>query len=116
MDCVTLPPFRHPREGGDPAALRGGWVYILASRYRGTLYIGVTANLAACVLQHREGKEPTSPAATTSPFWSTSNSSPNIRDAIARETAPKKWRREWKLNLIERDNPEWDDLFERING
>jgi putative endonuclease len=116
MDCVTLPPFRHPREGGDPAALRGGWVYILASRYRGTLYIGVTANLAACVLQHREGKGADFAGRYDITLLVHVEQFADIRDAIARETAPKKWRREWKLNLIERDNPEWDDLFERING
>jgi putative endonuclease len=41
---------------------------------------------------------------------------PTIEEAIAREKAIKKWRCRWKLELIERDNPEWEDLFGRING
>jgi predicted GIY-YIG superfamily endonuclease len=40
----------------------------------------------------------------------------SIVDAIVREKAMKKWRRDWKIQLIEQANPEWDDLFERING
>ena len=40
----------------------------------------------------------------------------DVNDAIAREKAIKKWRREWKLELIERDNPQWLDLYDRLNG
>ncbi|WP_373868574.1 GIY-YIG nuclease family protein [Sphingomonas psychrolutea] len=47
---------RHPRESGDPAILmQGGWVYMMANRYRGTIYTGVTADIAMRVWQHRQG-------------------------------------------------------------
>jgi putative endonuclease len=95
---------------------RGGWVYIMADRYRGTLYIGVTSDLAARVWAHREGRG--------SKFCSRyglkklvyAEEAPTIVEAIAREKAMKKWNRAWKIALIEQANPEWDDLFEMINA
>ena len=94
---------------------RGGWVYIMADRYRGTLYIGVTSDLAARVWAHREGRG--------SKFCSRyglkklvyAEEAPTIVEAIAREKAMKKWNRAWKIALIKQANPEWDDLFEMIN-
>jgi putative endonuclease len=88
----------------------------MADRYRGTLYIGVTSDLAARVWAHREGRG--------SKFCSRyglkrlvyAEQVPAIVEAIAREKAMKKWNRAWKLALIEQANPEWDDLFERINA
>jgi putative endonuclease len=96
--------------------VRGGWVYMMADRYRGTLYIGVTSNLAARVWAHREGRG--------SQFCNRYNlkrlvyaeQAPTIDEAIAREKAMKKWNRAWKIELIEQVNPEWDDLFEMINA
>jgi putative endonuclease len=89
----------------------GGWVYIMADRYRGTLYVGVTSDLALRINQHREG--------TGSDFcaryglkrlvWAERCDS--ITDAIAHEKRLKRWRRQWKFALIEKANPQWDDLF-----
>jgi putative endonuclease len=95
--------------------LNGGYVYILANRYRGTLYTGVTADIAARMMQHRDG--------TGSQFAAKYGVSrlvhvehfERIEDAIAREKAIKKWRRDWKIELIERGNPDWLDLFETLN-
>ncbi|MEO9634092.1 MAG: GIY-YIG nuclease family protein [Parasphingorhabdus sp.] len=91
-------------------------VYILASKRNGTLYIGVTGNLAARVFAHRSGKgsEFTRKYRTTrlvhiEPYT-------DVREAIAREKALKKWNRGWKLRLIEEGNPDWDDLFDTLNG
>ena len=95
--------------------MRGGWVYILASGRNGTLYTGVTANLAARIWQHR-----TQPKGFAGKYGAAMlvhvEEFPTIEEAIAREKAIKKWRRRWKLEVIERDNPGWEDLFERING
>ncbi len=91
-------------------------VYILASQRNGTLYIGVTANLAARIFAHRNGKGSeftkryrVARLVHIEPFT-------DVRDAIAREKALKKWNRGWKLRLIEESNPDWDDLFDTLNG
>ncbi|MFP5330667.1 MAG: GIY-YIG nuclease family protein [Alphaproteobacteria bacterium] len=93
-----------------------GWVYIMAGRYRGTLYIGVTSNLAARVVAHREGRG----SAFCSRYGLTrlvhAEEAPTIYEAIAREKALKKWNRAWKIELIEAANPNWLDLFETINA
>ena len=93
--------------------IKGGWVYIMVNRYRGGMYVGVTADAIRRVYQHRAG-----------------GGSQHLRDfgkrrlvyvehhaaiesAIAREKLVKKWRSEWKFALIEADNPDWDDLWDR---
>jgi len=92
------------------------FVYILASGRNGTLYIGVTNHLARRVLEHRNGiadgftKRYSVTALVHIEIFS------DITEAIAREKAMKKWRRAWKVELIERDNPAWRDLFDSING
>lgn len=93
----------------DRAAI-GGWVYIMADRYRGTIYVGVTADLVLRVSQHRSG--------TGSGFcqryglrrlvWAAEFD--RIIDAIAQEKRLKRWRRAWKFELIEQVNPGWEDL------
>ena len=88
------------------------WVYILASKRNGTLYIGVTNNVAARLEQHRLG--------LGSKFVEqygvyrlvyVENYS-KTEEAIPREKQMKKWNRAWKIRLIERENPEWRDLAE----
>jgi len=93
-----------------------GFVYILASRRNGTLYIGVSSSLIQRIHQHREG--------TVDGFSSKYDvrrlvhfeEFDDITDAIQREKALKKWRRAWKLELIEESNPDWDDLYPAITG
>ena len=91
-------------------------VYILASARNGTLYIGVTGDLAVRIWQHRQGEL----AGFTKKYDVTRlvhvEEFGDVNEAIAREKALKKWRRAWKLELIERDNPQWRDLFEMINA
>ena len=94
---------------------QGGHVYIMADRYRGTIYIGVTADIASRTVQHREGKG----GKFTSHYELTRlvyvEHYEEIEEAIAREKAMKKWRRAWKIRQIEQQNPNWDDLFETLN-
>ncbi|EKF18063.1 GIY-YIG nuclease family protein [Nitratireductor pacificus] len=93
----------------------GGYVYILASRKNGTLYTGVTSDLEQRMWEHREG--------ITGGFvkrygvhrlvWYRDYA--DIRDAIEDEKRIKRWRRKWKLELIDGINPEWDDLYDILN-
>jgi putative endonuclease len=94
---------------------KGGWVYILASARNGTLYTGVTSDLAARVWKHRN--EPEGFVARYGVgLLVHAEEYPTIDEAIAGEKAIKKWRRTWKLKLIEESNPDWRDLFEHSIG
>ena len=95
--------------------MRGGWVYVLANRYRGTIYVGVTANIRARIWQHRTQPEGFVARYGVQKLVHIEGYS-TIEEAIAREKALKKWRREWKIDLIERDNPDWNDVFDTINA
>ena len=90
------------------------WVYILASGKHGTLYIGVTNDLVRRVYQHKNKiiKGFTSQYHVHLLVWYEGYDDPT--SAIEREKELKKWRREWKINLIEQDNPNWDDLYDEI--
>ncbi|NIJ42955.1 putative endonuclease [Parvibaculum indicum] len=91
------------------------FVYMPASRKRGTLYIGVTNDLARRVSEHRDG--------TASAFTRKyrvhrlvyAEAFDEIEDAIRREKAMKEWQRSWKVQLIEKNNPEWGDLYDTLN-
>ena len=86
------------------------FVYILASMRNGTLYIGVTNNLARRMMQHKSGAV----AGFTRQYKVDQlvyfEAFESIRDARAREHAMKRWRRAWKIELIEKLNPDWRDL------
>jgi putative endonuclease len=90
-------------------------VYILASQRNGTLYTGVTSNLARRVFEHREEaiKGFTSRYGVKRLVWYEGFST--VYDAIAAEKRIKRWRRAWKLELIEKLNPQWLDLYETFN-
>ena len=92
---------------------KGGWVYIMANRYRGGMYVGVTADLARRVGQHREGIGSTHVVDFDKRRLVYAERHEDIEQAIAREKLVKKWRREWKFALIEADNPEWLDMWEQ---
>jgi putative endonuclease len=93
---------------------KGGWVYIMADRYRGTMYVGVTAHLAARVIQHRtgEGSDFCRRCGLTRLVWAEQGD--DIEDCIAHEKRLKRWRRGWKFALIEKGNPDWLDLFDSL--
>jgi putative endonuclease len=90
------------------------YVYLLASRKHGTLYVGVTNNLVRRIYQHKTHavRGFSSRYNVHLLVWFESYDDPE--SAIAREKEIKKWRREWKVNLIEQSNPEWIDLYESI--
>ncbi|BCW89191.1 hypothetical protein sos41_23470 [Alphaproteobacteria bacterium SO-S41] len=90
------------------------WLYILASARNGTLYIGVTNDISRRVLEHRDGKAGsfTTRYGVTKLVWF--ETFDDINDAILRETQMKKWRRAWKIRVIEEMNPDWADLFETV--
>lgn len=93
-----------------------GYVYILANARNGTLYIGVTSNLIKRVYEHRSKAAP----GFTSRYGVTRlvhyEIFGDMEHAIGREKALKKWRRAWKLRLIEERNPKWRDLYPEITG
>jgi putative endonuclease len=89
-------------------------VYILASDRNGTLYIGVTSDLVKRVWQHREHVVEgfTDRYRVERLVWYEQHET--MESAIAREKQLKKWRRAWKIRLIETNNPYWNDLWDRI--
>ena len=95
-------------------AIKGGWVYIMADRYRGAMYVGVTANLARRVFLHREGRG----SEFCAQYWLDrlvwAERGDTIEDCIAHEKRLKRWRRTWKFALIEQVNPDWSDLYDHL--
>ena len=92
----------------------GGWVYIMTNKRDGVLYIGVTSDLAARVAQHRAGEGSSFCRRYNLTRLVLAEPYPTIEAAISREKAMKEWQRAWKIELIEKSNPEWDDLWEGI--
>ena len=89
-------------------------VYILASKRHGTLYIGVTSDLVARVWQHRTDAVPGFTRQYGVHVLVYFELHGTMYDAIAREKQLKKWNRSWKVQLIEKSNPDWEDLWDRI--
>jgi len=91
--------------------LKNPAIYILASKRNGTLYIGVTSDLIKRIYQHKnseiEGFTKKYNVKTLVYF----EQSEDMITAIAREKQLKKWNRSWKINLIEKSNPNWNDLY-----
>ena len=90
------------------------WVYILCSKRNGTLYIGVTNNLIRRVYEHRQKLTEgfTKKYAINKLVYLEKFN--DINEAISREKIIKKWDRVWKLQLIEQQNPEWEDLYDLL--
>ncbi|TKD53085.1 GIY-YIG nuclease family protein [Sphingomonas baiyangensis] len=86
----------------------------MAAKRRGMTYVGVTAHLAARINQHRSDRGSAYCRRYGIRTLVHVETFDDIVFAIAREKAIKAWKREWKIALIERDNPGWDDLFDRI--
>lgn len=89
-------------------------VYMLASKRNGTLYVGVTSNLASRIEAHRSGTVPgftKKYAVETLVYFELHG---EMYEAIQREKRLKKWNREWKIRLIEEMNPDWRDLSDQI--
>ena len=91
--------------------MKGGWVYIMASGRDGTLYIGVTSDLARRAFEHREGLVDgfTKTYGVKQLVWYEWHD--DISTAIQREKTMKHWQRQWKQALIVDMNPDWNDLY-----
>ena len=90
------------------------YVYILANQKNGTLYIGVTSDLIRRIWEHKQKLAPGFTAkygVTKLVYYEEHN---EIYEAIKREKALKRWLRKWKLALIEKNNPEWNDLYDEF--
>ena len=94
--------------------MSGGWVYFMTNRTDGTLYVGVTSDLARRVWEHRDGvvdgftKRHGLKRLVYAEFHD------DIRNAIQREKTIKHWPRAWKVRLIHADNPNWDDRYDQL--
>ncbi|HEX2594606.1 MAG TPA: GIY-YIG nuclease family protein [Rhizomicrobium sp.] len=86
-------------------------VYMMANKRHGTIYTGVTSWLPGRVTEHREDKREgfTKKYGLHKLVWYERHAT--MKEAIQRETSIKRYKREWKINLIERDNPHWLDLY-----
>jgi putative endonuclease len=95
--------------------MKGGWVYIITNKAIGPLYVGVTNDIGRRAWEHRQGKG----SAFTTRYRLTRlvymERHEEILTAIQRETRLKHWPRQWKLNLIEAQNPRREDLYESLN-
>ncbi|WP_286192708.1 GIY-YIG nuclease family protein [Stappia sp. BW2] len=89
-------------------------VYILTSNRNGMLYIGVTTNLSRRLYEHRNGLIEGFSKTYGVTRLVHAETFDRIEDAILREKQLKKWRRSWKIDLIEKSNPEWQDLTETV--
>ena len=90
------------------------WVYILASKPGGTLYVGVTNNLIRRVYEHREGLAEGFSKRYGVKMLVYFEPHESIEAAIQREKNIKHWPRVWKIDLIEAANPEWRDLYDDL--
>ncbi len=91
-----------------------GYFYILASKRNGTLYCGVTNDLVRRVSEHKSGAVKGFTAQYNVKLLVYYEFTEDIRDAIHREKCAKEWKRAWKIELIQKMNPEWKDLYEDI--
>jgi putative endonuclease len=90
------------------------YVYILASKRNGTLYIGVTSNLIERVWEHKNNVVDGFTKKYSVHILVYFEQTENVQSALLREKQLKKWKREWKVKLIEEKNPEWKDLYDEI--
>ena len=110
-DSNGLVPSIHRLQHG---GMSGGWVYIMTNRPYGTLYLGVTGNIARRAWEHREGVSEGFTKRYGLKRLVFAERHDDIRSAIQREKTVKHWPRAWKINLILRQNPDWDDLYETL--
>ena len=112
----TLTTARYSRENGNPHAkhMKSPYVYILASKPRGTLYVGSTSNLIQRVWQHKNDFVDgfTKRYGVHRLVWHEAHDS--MESAKIREKAIKKWNRAWKIQLIERENLGWRELYDGL--
>jgi putative endonuclease len=115
---VVFSSIYSPRPGESRDPCRGrvtSFVYLLASKRSGTLYVGSTIDLAQRIWEHKQKAIPgfTVRYGVDQLVWFEVHES--IVEARHRERQIKEWKRDWKVSLIERDNPEWRDLYETLS-
>jgi len=93
---------------------KNGYIYIITNKKNGTLYIGVTSNLAKRIYAHKQKLVDGFSKRYGLSILVYFESFETIVDAIKREKQLKKWQRQWKITLIEKENENWDDLYESI--
>ncbi len=96
--------------------LKSYFVYILASKKNGTLYIGVTNNLSRRIYEHKRFLVPGFTLKYKVDKLVYFEETSNINSALQREKRLKKWNRLWKIELIERNNPNWEDLAGELDS
>jgi putative endonuclease len=94
--------------------MREYYVYILANKKNGTLYVGMAKELEKRVVRHKSKKANQFAAKYDVDKLVYYEKHKSQEDALKREKQIKKWRRQWKMKLIENHNPEWDDLFREV--
>ena len=94
--------------------MAGGWVYIMTNKPRGTLYVGVTADLARRAWEHRDGHVKGFTKKYGLKLLVYAEHHDEIVRAIQREKLIKHWPRAWKIDLIRGVNPDWRDLYETL--
>ena len=93
---------------------KGAFVYIMTNKRNGTLYVGAATNLPKRIGEHRQGlgSKFTSKYGLKRLVYVEPHAT--IQDAVSREHLMKKWKRSWKIELIESRNPDWNDLFDKV--
>lgn len=94
---------------------KGGYTYIMANKSHSVLYVGVTSDLNARVIEHRFGEGSTFTRKYNCHHLVYFEMHDSIETAIHREKRLKKWNRKWKEELVERLNPNWLDLYEEVS-
>ena len=95
--------------------MKQGYVYILSNKIGGTIYIGITSDLAKRLYEHKNKIFKGFAAKYDLDKLVYLENHSNIEDAVKREYQLKNWRRGWKIALIEKENPNWLDLTESLN-
>jgi putative endonuclease len=94
--------------------MKNYYIYILASKRNGTLYIGITNDLVRRVYEHKHNMVDGFTKKYGVHLLVYYEHTESIEAALKREKQMKKWRRQWKINLIEKENPEWENLYDSI--
>lgn len=103
--------YCYPRERGDPGLnMRNYYVYIMASQKNGTLYIGVTNDLIRRVYEHKNKSVKGFTEKYEVKLLVYFEQTNNVEGALNREKQLKRWKRKWKIELIEKEDLYWDDL------
>ena len=117
--CVVyphvMPRFMRGNHLSQNGTMKGGWVYIMTNKRHGTLYVGVTSDIRQRAWQHREGVADGFTKRYALKRLVYVERHDDIREAIRRERRLKHWPRQWKINTIEEDNPEWRDLYRSLS-